>query len=145
MLLGSRGCSTSGATTPSFVTSGCELVQADAQHRDHTILEQVIADAPAGALAHLPSGDFFANAAWALLWAIAHNLTRAAAALTAAFHARATTATLRAHLINVSARVARSPRRVSLHLPGRWPWQPAWDNLHTVIQGPPRQHRGASS
>ncbi|MGH3998668.1 MAG: hypothetical protein ACRDTJ_14545, partial [Pseudonocardiaceae bacterium] len=36
--------------------------------------------AAASALAHLPSGSFSANAAWAVLWAIAHNLTRAAGA-----------------------------------------------------------------
>ena len=92
-----------------FVTSRFEMLQAEAQHRDHAIIEQVIADAAASALAHLPSGSFTANAAWAVLWAIAHNLTRAAGALAGAFHARASTATIRAHLINVPARLARSP------------------------------------
>jgi hypothetical protein len=91
-----------------FVTSGFELLQAESQHRAHAIIEQVIADAAASALAHLPSGSFPANAAWAVLWAIAHNLTRAAGALASAFHARATTATIRAHLINIPARLARS-------------------------------------
>jgi hypothetical protein len=38
---------------------------------------------------------------WAVLWAIAHNLTRAAGALAGAFHARATTVTIRAYLINI--------------------------------------------
>lgn len=120
-----------------FVTSPVELFQAEAQHRDHAIIEQIIADAAASALAHLPSGDFNANAAWAVLWAIAHNLTRAAGTLASAFHARATTATLRAHLINVPARVARSGRRLRLHLPQRWPWRPAWTSLHTAVHRPP--------
>jgi hypothetical protein len=57
-----------------FVTSGFDTLQAESQHRAHAIIEQVIADAAASALAHLPSGSFSANAAWALLWAIAHNL-----------------------------------------------------------------------
>jgi hypothetical protein len=119
-----------------FVTSGFEMLQAESQHRAHAIIEQVITDAAASALAHLPSGSFSANAAWALLWAIAHNLTRAAGALAGAFHARATTATIRAHLINVPARLARSARRLTLHLPERWPWEPAWANLHAAIRRP---------
>lgn len=123
-----------------FVTSRFETLQAEAQHRGHAIIEQVIADAAGSALAHLPSGTFTANAAWAVLWAIAHNLTRAAGALAGTFHARATTATIRAHLINIPARLARSARRVILHLPQHWPWQPAWDSLHTTIHRPPRQH-----
>ena len=119
-----------------FVTSRFEMLQAEAQHRGHAIVEQVIADAAASALAHLPSGSFPANAAWAALWAIAHNLTRAAGALAGAFHARATTATIRAHLINVPARLARGARRVTLHLPQHWPWQPAWATLHAMIHRP---------
>jgi Transposase DDE domain group 1 len=119
-----------------FVTSHVEMLQAESQHRDHAIIEQVIADAAASALAHLPSGSFSANAAWAVLWAIGHNLTRAAGALAGLFHARATTTTIRAHLINVPARLARSARRIILHLPQHWPWQPAWTNLHAKIHQP---------
>jgi hypothetical protein len=119
-----------------FLTSPFEMLQAESQHRAHAIIEQVIADAVASALAHLPSGSFSANAAWAVLWAIAHNLTRAAGALAGAFHARATTATIRAHLINVPARLARGARRLTLHLPQRWPWEPAWANLHAAIHRP---------
>jgi hypothetical protein len=39
-----------------FVTSGFAMLQAEGQHRGHAIVEQVIADAAASALAHLPSG-----------------------------------------------------------------------------------------
>ena len=116
-----------------FVTSRYEMLQAEAQHRDHAIVEQVIADAAASALAHMPSGSFNANAAWTVLWAIAHNLTRAAGTLASTFHARATTATIRAHLINVPARTARRARRLTLHLPQNWPWQAAWTGLHTAV------------
>jgi Transposase DDE domain group 1 len=123
-----------------FVTSNFEMLQAESQHRGHAIVEQVIADAAASALAHLPSGSFPANAAWTVLWAIAHNLTRAAGALAGAFHARATTATIRAHLINVPARIARSARRVTLHLPESWPWEPAWTTLHAAIHRPQPPH-----
>ena len=119
-----------------FVTSRFEMLQAEGQHRDHAIVEQVIADAAASALAHLPSGSFNANAAWAVLWAIAHNLTRAAGTLASMFHARATTATIRAHLINVPARIARGARRLTLHLPEGWPWQAAWAGLHAAVHRP---------
>ena len=120
-----------------FVTSPFQMLQAEGQHRDHAVVEQVIADAAASALAHLPSGSFCANAAWTVLWAIAHNLTRAAGVLAGAFHARATTTTIRAHLINVPARIARGARRVTLHLPQHWPWEPAWTGLHAAIHRPP--------
>jgi hypothetical protein len=94
----------------------------------------------ASALAHLPSGVFNANAAWTVLWAIAHNLTRATGVLAGIFHARATTATIRAHLINVPARTARSARRLLLHLPQHWPWQPAWDCLHAAVHQTAPRH-----
>lgn len=66
------------------------------------VVEQVIADSNASALAHLPSGHFHANAAWLTLWAMAYNLLRATGTLASAFHTKATTATLRGHLIHVS-------------------------------------------
>jgi hypothetical protein len=120
-----------------FVTTRFEMLQAEGQHRDHAVVEQLIADAAGSALAHLPSGSFHANAAWTVLWAIAHNLTRAAGALASMLHARATTATIRAHLIKVPARVARSARRLILHLPEGWPWQAAWDGLHAAVHRQP--------
>jgi hypothetical protein len=42
---------------------------------------------------------------------------RASGTLASTFHARARTATIRAQLINVPARLARSARRLLLHLP----------------------------
>ncbi|HNV43106.1 MAG TPA: IS1380 family transposase, partial [Ornithinibacter sp.] len=107
-----------------------DTVAADSTHRGHAIIEQVHADLKASALAHLPSGRFTANSAWLVLAVIAFNLTRAAAALTAAPElVRATTATVRRKLIHVPARVATSARRITLHLPQHWPWQPAWTHL----------------
>ena len=107
-----------------FSDSPLLLVQAEKSHRAHAIIEQVIADLKGGPLAHLVSSSFMANSAWLVLAAMAFNLTRAAAGcLASAFHARATTATLRAQLINVPARLAHSARKLVLHLPKRWPWQ----------------------
>ncbi|NMM30066.1 MAG: hypothetical protein HHJ10_03210 [Cellulomonas sp.] len=90
-----------------------------------------------GPLAHLPSGWINANAAWLVLAAISFNLTRAAGTLASRFHTRATTTTIRTHLIAVPARIARSARRLRLHLPERWPWETAWHALFTAAAGPP--------
>ena len=120
-----------------FTDSDQPMLDAEATHRRHAIVEQVIADLKAGPLAHLPSGKFTANSAWLVLAAIAFNLTRAAGALASVFHAKATTATIRAQLITVPARLARSARRLRLHLPREWPWQTAWTQLFQATCGPP--------
>ena len=122
---------------PFFTDSPFATLDAKAQHRHHAVIEQVIADGKAGPLAHLPSGDFNANAAWLILWAMSYNLLRAAGALASAFHTRATTATIRTHLIQTPARLACSPRRVILHLPRHWPWQDAWTQLFDTVHAPP--------
>src|SRR5665647_3100893 len=62
-----------------FTDTTLGLVEAEAAHRDHAIIEAVIADLKDGPLAHAPSGKFTANSAWLALAAIAFNLTRAAA------------------------------------------------------------------
>jgi Transposase DDE domain group 1 len=121
-----------------FTNSPLILEQAEADHRRHAIIEQVIADLKNGPLAHLPSGRFNANGAWLVLAAMAFNLTRAAGALASLFHARATTATIRQQLINVPARPVRSARRIHLRLPTNWPWAEAWLDLFTATLGPPR-------
>jgi hypothetical protein len=122
---------------PFFTDSPAPTLTAEQEHRHHAVVEQVIADSKAGALAHLPSGHFHANAAWLTLWAITYNLLRATGTLTSTFHAKATTATIRAHLIHIPARIARSARRITLHLPVNWPWQQAWTHLFDTVHGPP--------
>lgn len=114
-------------------------VVADKTHRAHAIIEQVHADLKGGPLAHLPSGVFTANSAWLVLAVIAFNLTRAAGLIAdhAGRLARATTATIRRTLITVPARLARSARRITLHLPESWPWQTAFDRLFTTTHTPP--------
>ncbi len=71
-----------------FTDSPLALIDADQTHRAHAIIEQVIADLKNGPLAHLPSGEFNANAAWLVLAAIAFNLTRAAGCLASRLHAQ---------------------------------------------------------
>jgi len=120
-----------------FTTSTLDTVSADKIHRGHAIIEQVHADLKHSALAHLPSGKFCANAAWLVCAVIAFNLTRAAATLTGAALAKATTATIRRKLITVPARIASSARQITLHLPQHWPWETGWTTLYTRICGPP--------
>jgi hypothetical protein len=121
-----------------FTDSPFEMIQAEAQHRDHAIIEQVFADWNDGPLAHLPSGHFPANAAWLALAAITANLTRAAGVLAGPFHARARGATIRHQLIAVAARIARHGRgHITLHLPEGWHREHEWMNLFEAACGPP--------
>ena len=60
-----------------FITNRTEeITLVEAEHRDHAVVEQVIADLKDQALAHFPSGEFNANGAWTVLAALAHNLLR---------------------------------------------------------------------
>ncbi|MDT4928800.1 MAG: hypothetical protein QOF92_1667 [Pseudonocardiales bacterium] len=120
-----------------FTDSPLPMLQAEADHRRHAIIEQVIADLKNSGLAHLPSGSFAANCAWLVLAAIAFNLTRAAGALASLLHAKATTATVRRQLVNVAARATRSARRSTLRLPTAWPWADAWQRMFTAATGAP--------
>ena len=122
-----------------FTDSPFELTQAESQHRGHAIIEQVFADLLDGPLAHLPSGQFNANAAWLQLAATAHALTRALGVLAAPRLALARGATIRAQLINVAARPARSGRdTITWHLPQHWPWEHHWLNaFHATHRAPP--------
>ena len=121
-----------------FTDSPRPTLQAEADHRRHAIIEQVIADLKNGPLAHLPSGKFTANAAWLVLAAMAFNLTRAVGVLAGRGHATATTGTIRDQLIGIAARLTRSARRTTLRLPTRWPWATAWHRLFTAATGPPQ-------
>ena len=103
------------------------LPMAEAEHRAHAIIEQVICDLKSSAMAHLPSGSFNAGAAWLALAALAHNLTRALATLAGFGLGAATTATIRRTLIAIPARLVRSARRWHLRMPEHWPWQRPYD------------------
>jgi len=120
-----------------FITnSTLGMVEADQRHRDHAIVEQVIAELKDGPLAHLPSGNYAANAAWVSCAVIAFNLARATAV--AASMTKARWATVRTRIINIPARIAATGRRLVLHLPTHWPWSPAWQQLWSTATGPPR-------
>jgi hypothetical protein len=119
-----------------FITnSTLRIVEADQRHRDHAIVEQVIAELKDGPLAHLPSGKYTANAAWVSLAVIAFNIARAAAV--AADLAKARWSSLRRKIIQVPGRIASTARQLDLHLPTHWPWAYGWESLHAHATGPP--------
>jgi hypothetical protein len=136
----------------------------DAWHRAHATCENAIRDLKYGVgLNHLPSGRFGANAAWLGLNVLAHNLSRwtvriggldtlTTAPPTTADHPGATencspdqpgaptrksfvtTDTLRRCYLTIPGRLARSARRLSLHLPARWPWADQFNDMLDAIR-----------
>jgi hypothetical protein len=119
-----------------FITnSTLGTVEADQRHRDHALVEQVIAELKNGPLAHLPSGKYAANAAWVSCAVIAFNTARATAV--AASMRTARWATVRTRIINIPARIATTGRRLVLHLPSHWPWVTNWKQLWATATGPP--------
>ena len=99
-----------------------ELAIVEAEHRDHAVVEQVIADLKDQALAHFPSGQFNANGAWTVLGAIAHNLLRWTQILGLPGSTVRAARTLRRRLLTIPGRLTRHARGWTLHLPARWPW-----------------------
>jgi hypothetical protein len=95
----------------------------DADHRQHATCELAIRDLKEGAgLCHCPSGRFFANAAWLVIAALAHNLIRWTAHIGLGIATTVVTKTIRRRYFTASGRLTRSARRSTLHLPQRWPW-----------------------
>ena len=99
-----------------------EIALVEAEHRDHAVVEQVIADLKEQALAHFPSGDFHANGAWTVLAALAHNLLRWTQLLGLPETTVRAARTLRRWLLSIPGRLTRHARGWTLHLPARWPW-----------------------
>jgi Transposase DDE domain group 1 len=101
-------------------TDEIELVEAE--HRDHAVVEQVIADLKDQALAHFPSGHFHANGAWTVLACLAHNLLRWTQLLGLPDTTVRAARTLRRWLLAIPGRLTSHARGWTLHLPARWPW-----------------------
>jgi len=98
----------------------------DAEHRQHAEVELAIRDLKDQALAHFPSGHFGANAAWAVIACLAHNLGRWVGQIGLEDETWRAAATIRRWLIAPPGRLTRTARRFTLHLPARWPWQEAF-------------------
>jgi len=110
------------------------LATVEAEHRQHAVVELAIRDLKDQALAHFPSGKFFANAAWTVIACLAHNLLRWTSVLGLPGHTIRAARTLRRRLLALPGRLTRSARRWTLHLPARWPWQHAFVEALTRIR-----------
>ncbi len=130
-----------------FVTDRpANVLELEADHRRHAIVEQTIAELKSAGLAHMPSGNFMANAAWLALAVMAHNLGRAIGHLARADLQRATAATLRRKVFTMPGRLVHTGRQRRLRLPESWPWAvaitTALDNItprsRCAAEPPPR-------
>ena len=65
---------------------------------------------------------FAANGAWLAVQVMAHNLARWTARIGLGEQV-VTTKTLRRRFFSLTGRLTRSARRLTLHLPQRWPWE----------------------
>ena len=100
-----------------------DTLELEADHRRHAEIENAIRDLKYGVgLNHLPSGRFAANAAWLAVQVMAHNLARWTARIGLGEQV-VTTKTLRRRFFSLAGRLTRSARRLTLHLPQRWPWE----------------------
>ena len=100
-----------------------ETLELEADHRRHAEVENAIRDLKYGVgLNHMPSGRFAANGAWLAVQVMAHNLARWTARIGLG-ERTVTTKTLRRRVFALVGRITRSARRLTLHLPRRWPWE----------------------
>jgi hypothetical protein len=114
-----------------------DLHTVEAEHRDHAVVEQVIADLKDQALAHFPSGHFHANGAWTVLACLAHNLLRWTQLLGLPDTTIRAARTLRRRLLEVPGRLTSHARGWTLHLPARWPWHGDYLNALNRIRALP--------
>ena len=114
-----------------------DVLELEADHRRHAEIENAIRDLKYGVgLNHLPSGRFAANAAWLAVQVMAHNLARWTARIGLG-EQLATTKTLRRRFFSLAGRLTRSARRLTLHLPRRWPWETQFSRALVRLQAIP--------
>ncbi len=94
----------------------------EAEHRQHAVVALAIRDLKDQALAHFPSGQFQANAAWTVIACLAHNPALDTRPRPPGQMIRAAR-TIRRRRLALPGRLTRSARRWTLRLPARWPWQ----------------------
>ena len=121
-----------------FITDRAgETLTLEADHRRHAEVENTIRDLKYGlGLNHLPSGKFAANGAWLAIQVIAHNLARWTARIGLGERV-VTTKTLRRRLFGLVGRLTSSARRLTLHLPTRWPWAIGWSGALARLRAIP--------
>ena len=114
-----------------------ETLELEADHRRHAEVENAIRDLKYGVgLNHMPSGRFAANGAWLAVQAMAHNLARWTARIGLG-ERTVITKTLRRRVFALVGRITRSARRLTLHLPRRWPWETQFSRALARLQAIP--------
>jgi hypothetical protein len=113
------------------------LAEVEAEHRDHANIELEIRDLVDQALTHAPSGQFNANAAWTVIAAIAHNLHRWTELIGLPNRTARRARTNRRRMLQMPGRITSHSRRLTLHLPARWPWRTEWLAALTRIRALP--------
>lgn len=128
-----------------------ELVEIEADHRRHAVVEQRIAELKSAGLAHLPSGKFMANAAWLALAVMAHNLGRAVGRLAGDDLERATTATPQRAVFTVPGGRSPAGADVTSDYPSTGPGHPPSNEpsstsqrSHCAVDPPPTRQPGPS-
>jgi hypothetical protein len=106
------------------------VIELDAFHRDHARVELAIRDLKEGAgMEHVPSGRFFANAAWLCCAVLAHDLLRWAALLGGVVDegTGVVARTVRTRFLVLPARLVNRSGTPTLRTPARWPWAGAFE------------------
>jgi hypothetical protein len=107
-----------------------DVVEVDAFHRQHAVVELAIRDLKDGAgMEHVPSGNFSANSAWLQCAVLAHNLIRWTATIDqdAPVDQLTVARTVRTQLIAVPGRLVNLAGTMTLRGPLNWPWA-TWFN-----------------
>ena len=114
-----------------------ETLELEADHRRHAEVENAIRDLKYGVgLNHMPPGRFAANGAWLAGQVMAHNLARWTARIGLG-EQTVITKTLRRRVFALVGRITRSARRLTLHLPRRWPWETQFSRALARLQAIP--------
>jgi hypothetical protein len=124
-----------------FVTDlGGDAIELDKFHREHATVELAIKDLKEGAgLEHVPSGNFFANAAWLICAVLAHDLIRWTAMLgeiTSQEHLTVARS-VRTKFLAVPGRLVSKSRRPTLRMPSEWPWAGAFERALDLLRALP--------
>ena len=124
-----------------------DAVDVDAFHRAHANVELAIRDLKEGAgLEHLPSGEFFANAAWLVCAALAHDLIRWTARLVEITEDHFTVArTVRIRFFSVPGRLVSRSGVPTLRTPTQWPWAEPFLRAEPLAEPATGSHVGEPS
>jgi len=124
-----------------FLTDlGGDAVEIDEFHRAHATVELAIRDLKEGAgLEHVPSGHFFANAAWLICAVLAHDLIRWTAMLGEITEEGelVVARTLRTRFLSVPGRLVDRSGRPTLRAPLAWPWANAFERAIGLLRALP--------